>query len=111
MIARDLLSLFVINKDHLRKYGMILGDEEEDELKTICIGMYPETSLCIYVFYISYNYTWMSGVWAKTLQSTSYTTPHCYRSVLSNAKIIMKSKYIYFGEGQLIFKENVIFFW
>ena len=88
LIARDLLFLFVINNDHLRNKGMILGDEESDELKTICFGMYPETSLCIYVFYISYNYTWMSGVWAKTLQSTSYTTPHCYRSVLSNAKIL-----------------------
>ena len=33
---------------------MILGDEEEDKLKTICIGMYPETSLCIYAYYISY---------------------------------------------------------
>ena len=51
----------------------------------------------------------MSGVWTKTLQSTSYTTPHCYRSVLSNAKIMMKSKYIYFGEIQLIFKECNIF--
>ena len=87
--------------------GMILGNEEEDELKTI--GMYPEISLCIYVYNISYNYTWMSGVWAKTLQSTSYTTPHCYRSVLSNAKIMMKSKFIYFGEIQLIFKECNIF--
>ena len=45
----------------------------------------------------------MSGVWTKTLQSTSYTTPHCYRSVLSNAKIMMKSKYLYLGEIQLIF--------